>query len=151
VYNTRDGDSWCEAKTSNESGQVMDLTFFDSGDFTAYVFDDRWSLSERQIQFRLDVDYKRWDIAGSARANSISVTPDDPGKAIEFLRDLMKGSAVALYNESGLRLGTFSLRGSSAAIRELADCYTKIGVQDRASADPFGPSATSSNWRSDPF
>ena len=136
---TGDSVSWCEAKTTNSAGQTFDLTLFDTDTFTMYVFDDRWSIRKRAISFILDIDYKRWNMDGSADGNMISVSPDDPQKAGEFLNDLKRGSAVALYNADEYRLATFSLSGSGAAVDVLFECWDQIGGPRSPgnSEDPF--------------
>lgn len=138
-YVTGEELSWCEAQTTNSSGQTLDLTLFNTNTFTLYIFDDRWDIRKRPVSFILDIDYKRWNMDGSADGNMVSVSPDDPEKAGLFLTDLKKGSAVAIYNDDEYRLATFSLSGSSAALDVLFECWDRIGRPSSPSnpEDPF--------------
>lgn len=145
-YDDRNGALWCDAGTENSTGQLFKLIMYSSGQFSIFIFDANWALAKRGVEFRLDIDYKRWTISGSAEDTFVSVTPEDPQDGINFLKDVMAGTAVALYSDSGARLGTFSLRGSSAAVRELMSCWRRIENQGgfTAASDPFGNT-------SDPF
>lgn len=140
THNTNTGTLWCAAETTNRSGQTFSVTAYDGGYMTLFIFDSRWSLSDRPVRFLLDIDYSRWTIDGSARDISISVQMDDTETAARFLRQLQSGSAVALYNESERRLATFSLSGSYAAVLSLFECWNQITVPSdpfTTSTDPF--------------
>ncbi|MCA1337344.1 hypothetical protein [Pseudooceanicola marinus] len=140
-----DGELWCSAETLNDRGQHFSLIGYGSGQFTVMIIDNTWSIPGRKIRFRLDVDYKRWDMDGYGEDNAISITPDDVSSAIHFVDDVMQGNAVALYNADGRRLAVFSLGGSYASILKFVECWQTItGNRSYSSADPFG-------GNSDPF
>jgi len=104
-----------------------------------FVFDNSWNISDRPIRFLIDVDYSRWTMDGQGSGIGISLTMSDPEAAGRFLVELMEGRAIAVMNDDTRRLATFSLRGSSAAISELFDCWDSISDTDpfRTSTDPF--------------
>jgi hypothetical protein len=139
VYLRNDGASWCEASTTNRAGQSFDITMFDSGNASLFIFDQSWSLAPRTVRFRIDIDYSEWSIAGTAERTSIWVALSDKQEAGDFMAQLAEGTAVALYNEMGHRLGTFSLKGSRAALATLAECWARILASPRGVSprDPF--------------
>ena len=138
TYDNVDQDFWCAASTSNRQNQEFDLTFFESGQFTIYVFDNNWNISPRPIRFLIDVDYSRWEMEGQGNGVSISITPANSDNAAKFTREVMEGNALALMNADGRRLGTFSLNGSYAAVLKLLECYERISQRDPFSdIDPF--------------
>ena len=139
TYNTDENSYWCEAKTSNRRGQVFSVTAYENGGIIVFVFDQRWSLAKRPVKFLIDIDYSRWTIDGTANNIAVSVQLNNNDKAGKFIKELAQGSAVALFNTEERRLATFSLRGSSAALTELVDCWRKITVTDpfKTSTDPF--------------
>lgn len=139
-HDTDTGGLWCVAATANNSGQTFDITMFDAGVVALYVIDPNWSLASRVVNFFVDIDYSRWQATGEAAGTSVEVVFNDVDAAIAFTRQLMGGSAVAVYNSDGSRLATFSLSGSAAAVVKLLECYESI----RGNVDPFGAS-------SDPF
>ena len=151
VYDTNDDSAGCIASTANDRGQELGAIVSENGRMIFGVYDPIWSLSEREVQFRIDVDYDRWDVWGTASQDRVLVTPNNAEEALDFLADLAKGSAVALYNERGVELGNFSLHGSEAAIRSFLECFQRISKQESASTDPFGPTEASSTGGKDPF
>lgn len=138
TYDNYDGLFWCDASTSNRQSQELALTLYETGLFTIFVFDPRWNISPRPLRFLIDVDYSRWKMDGEGDGVSISITPENGDKAAKFTREVMEGTAVALMNADGRRLGTFSLSGSYAAVLNLFECYDRIGKSDPFSdSDPF--------------
>lgn len=133
TYDSTDGSSWCSADTANGANQWFSVTGFDNGGIALFVGDPRWSLSSRQVRYRIDVDYSRWDIDGTADRSAVSVFLNGSDKAGKFLGELMGGSAVAVYSEDGRRLATFSLQGSHAAMNAFAECWARI----HRGSDPF--------------
>lgn len=142
VHDTSDGDLWCAAKTRNRTNQTLDITGFDNGTVRMFIFDSRWKLGRRDVQFRLDIDYERWNVKGTAVNSAIAAQLNNADKAAKFLSDLMGGSAAALYNQNGNRLGVFSLNGSRSAISSLMKCWKAVIDRNRpSSSDPFGRAA----------
>lgn len=139
THDTSDGTLWCNATTSNQRAQSFSLTAYQSNNLTMFVFDNSWNISDRPIRFLIDVDYSRWTMDGQGSGIGISLTMSDPEAAGRFLVELMGGRAIAVMNDDTRRLATFSLRGSSAAISELFDCWDSISDTDpfRTSTDPF--------------
>lgn len=149
VYITHDqlnDDFWCSAETTNRSRQSFSLAAYDNGNLGFFVMDSRWELKPRDIDFRIDIDYSRWSVSGHARNNSVSTFLGDPESSIRFLTELAEGSAVAVYNNEGHRLATYSLSGSSAALRKLMKCWNSI-----RKTDPFGTTPGKTAPKSDPF
>lgn len=132
---------WCAAETTNRSGQLLSLTAFDNGNLALFIFDQRWDMYQRNIQYRIDIDYGRWELSGQAKDNAVSTFLNDPEKSIKFLTELSNGRAVAMYNADGRRLAVFSLLGSSAALRKLIECAGQISrtdpFQSAPTTDPF--------------
>lgn len=146
TYATSDGSVWCSADTTNRAGQALSLTTYDYGGAALLVFDPSWSLAEREVAFRIDVDHSQWDVAGSADGMAVSVVLDGSEPAMQFLRELGEGTAVAVYNDGGRRLATFSLAGSRAALESLAECWARI-----TTPTPFGGGHDPFTRAADPF
>jgi len=142
THDTSDGTLWCSASTYNRGNQSFGLAAFDSGLLALIISDPYWSLKTRPIRFLLDIDYKRWTIDGSASEDYVSLNMNNPEKSAEFIKDLMRGNAVAVLNDNGNRLATFTLNGSYAALDALVDCWSRITKDDPFTnrTDPFGAS-----------
>lgn len=138
THDTADGDLWCVAATRNARGQFFALTAFDSGSIALLVTDPGRQLTPRAVRFLVDIDYSRWTIEGTARDIGVSIVMNDAPQAARFIRQLQRGNAVAVLNDPGQRLATFSLRGSWAAITALMTCWNRI-TPPGGSTDPFGP------------
>lgn len=147
THDSQDGNLWCTATTTNRYSQSLVITAYDTNELVLFVFDDAWKLKPRPVTFLVDVDYSRWTMNGEAGGSNVSVRMADVDKTIKFLKEIKRGSAVAVYNESDHRLATFSLSGSSAAISELMECWVAISKQ----ADPFGNNSDPFGASSDPF
>lgn len=139
THDQLDDEFWCAAQTTNKRGQLFSLTAFDSGNLALFVFDSRWKMRPRDIQYRIDIDYSRWEITGQAKDQAVSTLLNDPEKSIKFLTEISEGRAVAMYNVDGRKLAVFSLQGSSAALRKLIECANRISNSDpfQSSTDPF--------------
>ncbi|WP_306131324.1 hypothetical protein [Roseivivax marinus] len=145
THDSSDGQLWCTAFTRNRQNQALHLTAYDNGSLALFVFDERWNIANRNLRFFIDIDYDRWILDGEGEGIHVTVGMSDPEQAATFLRQLMEGSALAVFNGDERRLGTFSLSGSYAAISKLFDCWGKISPSGGAgSTDPFVT-------RSDPF
>ena len=131
---------WCEARTGNKFGQEFRVVAWPDDSADAFISDPKWNLSKRQIEIRVDVDYEMY----RADAMADGVLVHVPDLLPDFIYDLMKGAAVALYNDRGQRLALFSLKGSAVSIKKLAECQNKI-MKTQNTNDPFGPGT------SDPF
>lgn len=140
IHNAEKGSLWCSAETQNGEGQMLSLVAYQGDSLVLFIFDRRWRLSDRAVDFILDVDYSRWEMRGTAGNISVSIRLDGEEGALRLLQQLSQGNAVAIYNTDLRRLATFSLSGSSAAILALLSCWEGISP-----TDPFGPDA------SDPF
>ncbi|MCW1950197.1 MAG: hypothetical protein KIH44_002375 [Octadecabacter sp.] len=115
------------------------MTAYQPNSLTLFVFDRSWNIAERPLRFLVDVDYSRWTMDGNGSGIGISLTMSEAEAAGRFLTELMEGRAVAVMNSDERRLAVFSLRGSSAAITSLFDCWDSISETDpfRTSSDPF--------------
>ncbi len=137
THDSRDGQLWCSAETTNRARQTLSLTAYDSGAMAMFVFDPGWSITPRPVEFLVDVDYSRWTMAGTGDGIGVSIGLDRPEEAAAFLTELRLAHAVAVMNADGRRLATFSLAGSDAGIGALMGCWESILSSVRASADPF--------------
>ncbi|GHF05027.1 hypothetical protein GCM10016455_27890 [Aliiroseovarius zhejiangensis] len=146
THDQLDDDFWCNAETTNRAGQVFSITAYDNGNLGLFIFDRRWDINPRDIEFRIDIDYSRWNVSGQAQESYVSTFLGDPENSIKFLTELAEGSAVAVFNSDGRRLAVHSLSGSSASLRKLLECWNRI-----KKTDPFGTSPNASAPKSDPF
>ncbi len=139
THDSSDGSLWCSAQSNNSAGQTFSLTAYQPNSLTLFVFDRSWNIAERPLRFLVDVDYSRWTMDGNGSGIGISLTMSEAEAAGRFLTELMEGRAVAVMNSDERRLAVFSLRGSSAAITSLFDCWDSISETDpfRTSSDPF--------------
>lgn len=139
THDTTDGDLWCSADTENGEGQTFSITTYSDGQAAVLVIDPRWSLSNRSVDFFIDIDRSRWNITGTAKEISVSVMLQGEGKAAEFLVDLARGNSVNVVNTDERRLANFSLHGSSRALNALLTCWKEIATSDpfAGQADPF--------------
>ncbi|QFT96483.1 hypothetical protein FIU85_04140 [Roseovarius sp. THAF8] len=147
THNTSSGSLWCSADTFNRNSQSMSIVAYENNSLALFLFDQDWSLTPRPVRFFLDIDYSRWDMTGNAEDIGVSLQMTDAQAAIKFLKELKKGSAVAVYTVEERRLATFSLSGSSAAITSLFECWKYI-TKDK---DPFGGNADPFGSSADPF
>lgn len=146
THDQLDDDFWCNAETKNRNGQYFSITAYDNGNLGLFIFDNRWALRKRDIEFRIDVDYSRWNVRGKAEDNYVSTFLDNPETSIKFMTELAEGSAVSVYNSDGQRLASYSLSGSSASLRKLMECWGRI-----KKSDPFGDNVNQTDQQSDPF
>lgn len=139
TYDSTDRTTWCVAETNNRRGQTFSVVAHENGVAAVFVFDPSWTLARRSVRYRIDIDYDRWTIDGTANDMGVSVTLNGNASAERFLGQLMLASAVATYNEDGMRLATFSLDGSRSAIGALFECWGRIrhDAPDPRRADPF--------------
>lgn len=139
THDTSDGQLWCAAQTTNRRGQTFDLTGFDTGNMTAYFFDESWELAEREVDILVDIDDSRWEITADADGISLSIGLNDRENASDFLREVASGSQLTLMNQAERRLAVFSLAGSRQAMAALIECWGNIGTKDpfQKAADPF--------------
>lgn len=146
IHDSSDGQQWCDATT--QSGQTaMSLLAFDTGEFAFVLHDPRWRVPEGSERYMVvDIDYERFDgWADVVGSNLLGLTLTGE-TGVDFLVHLKLGSAVAVYNEDMRRIATFSLRGSSAAVAKLAECWSRIELP--SPSDPFLGTGASSP---DPF
>lgn len=148
TYQSQNGSSWCAAETVNDAGQVFSIVGYPDGSAHVVVMDFDWKLTKRPVKFRVDIDYEVWHIDGTANDISVSVGLTDPETSIAFITDLMKGRAVAIYNQDSRKLAVFSLSGSGAAILRFMECWKRIDLKQE---DPFSSSRDPFVGMSDPF
>lgn len=146
THDQLDNDFWCNAETRNRNGQYFSITAYDNGNIGLFIFDERWALRKRDIEFRIDVDYSRWNVRGQASNSSVSTFLSNPDSSIKFLTELAEGSAISIYNAADQRLASYSLSGSSASLRKLMECWGRI-----KKTDPFGDTSSPPDQQSDPF
>jgi len=146
TYDKDDDEFWCAARTQNSQGQDLSITAFQNSQLYLFVFDGSWNISEKSVNFLIDIDYSRWNIEGNAEGISVSFRVDDKESGLNFLGEIAKGNAVALLNSNERRLATFSLSGSSASLYRLTECWKRI-----IKSDPFAESQNGQNNKSDPF
>lgn len=137
THDTSDGELWCSAETRNNEAQVFSVTTYDDGAVILFVFDDRWDLAPRSIDFVVNIDRQRWTISGDADGIAISVSLDDKDQADDFLVDLARGGSVSVANTDERRIASFSLSGSSAALSTLMECWDSILLGGAGPKDPF--------------
>lgn len=132
-----DGTASCAMSSATDIDAMT--IWADEAGITFQVTSLAWNMSERQADIFVDIDYNRFEGTASLDSNSIFVFDLKE----EFVTSFAAGSAVALFNERGDRLLTYSLKGSAAATLALMDCWSKIAPL----SDPFGPAI----GVSDPF
>lgn len=128
------GERWCAAETDNGSLQTFSISAFSDGAAGLFVFDDRWNLAPRGVNFFVDVDGIRWDMAGTADGISVSLFFNDVNTGGQFLEDLARGNGVTVRNTNGQVLANFSLIGSRNALNTMFDCWERILP---GAVDPF--------------
>lgn len=89
--NLQQGNVWCNASTVNERQQTFGITGYESGALALFIFDSHWQLRKRQVHFRIDIDYDKWSINGSASGIGVSLLFTDPQKAKRFIGRLRRG------------------------------------------------------------
>lgn len=129
----------CIASTSSRAGTRLSIFSIRGVDvFGLNIENPGWSLQDREAEIRVDVDYQRWRSVAELKDENISVFGLNP----EFLDAIAYGNAVALKDSDDRNILTFSLRGSSAAMRALKTCQRSParGSSPRSSTDPFARS-----------
>jgi len=132
-----DGAIYCEAKVSYPSntfaiwarpGRNAQLQFYDSG----------WKFSKSRADVRVRIDRRpRWNLTNARLSgHSVFFTLPDGNASRRFLREVMYGNTVRLYNRSGSLIHNYSLAGSNASILALTKCVKllKTRGQDK---NPF--------------
>lgn len=140
TYEPGSGDAWCSADTTNDAGQWFSLVAYDFGAVALFVGDPQWSLAERGVRIRVDVDDDRWDLDGTGDGAVVAALLNgDDDDAVRFVARLREGVATAVFNDEGRRLATFSLQGSGAALTALFECWSRIDATDPfvTASDPF--------------
>lgn len=139
----------CEALTS--SGSVTLSLFLSQSDlFTMSFYNEAWRFPEADTAtaFVVAIDgVRRWEMSGVRSGNQISITPDPGGDELRrFLREIRNGRRIALANDAGSEIASFSLSGSAASLVALGECGTAIRAP--SPSDPF---ATEASAMADPF
>lgn len=149
VHDTISGNLRCEAEVSGRGSQMFSIVAYQKAGLKGFFFDTSWSLRERNVELRVDIDYEAWRIAGRAKEISVAFNVPSDDSGIRFLRQLSRGNAIALYTMEEERLAVFPLKGSEGAIRSLMTCWARISDEPSSQprSDPFAPAV----GETDPF
>ncbi len=146
VYDTVDGDQWCELHTYYDTGSITIMA--KNHQFVLMIMDERWNVPKKDVVFRIDVDYELYEANGTADGDAVYV-PINGKKGVEFITDFWTKSAIAVYTMNGDVLLRLSLKGSGGATAKLLECHERVfGKSPATSSDPFAGASTK---QSDPF
>lgn len=121
----------CTGNTANRHRDSFDVVAWENGAVTLLFYMapdfDTWR-GEFVADARVDIDYNRWSLYDAQfKPYSISFTFSSGNQTVKFLKQLYKGSAVALKSADGRRtLAVWSLKGSAAALLKLTECRDLI-------------------------
>lgn len=127
-YYTNSQAQACAARTVNRRGDTFDITVYDNHDMSLFIFfgTDVY-LRETQRNITIDVDYSRWyfnNLNQTEGSLTFRFGPDDDVES--FIKQIMRGQAVSIKDKRGGNFAVWSLRGSSAAIQKLVECWERI-------------------------
>ncbi|WP_394155834.1 hypothetical protein [Loktanella salsilacus] len=120
----------CTAETWNRNGDLFQLANFKEQGLAVNIYlDDRnYRGATIPVDMVIDVDYSRWTFLDTniTDKNFIFWFPNN-SRTDRFAYEVMEGNAVALKTSNGGQtMASWSLAGSSAAIRKLSECVTQI-------------------------
>jgi hypothetical protein len=81
-----------------------------------------WDFTPSEGTIFVDIDYQRYEAPATFDGGSIFVTD----LSAEFMRHFKRGSAIALFDEYGRRVMTYSLSGTSAVTDALLECWRML-------------------------
>ena len=130
VWVTKDAiqhELYCAAWTENAEGQTFGFgSLVGTGRLVA-VFDERWLLENRDVNFHVDIDGSRWLMSGWSEGSYLRDDDNDPTNHYRFVREVGSGRTLTVFGEAGERLASFSLEGAAEALDTLAWCENHIG------------------------
>lgn len=140
INNYNDGSIACESRTNNIKGYWFKILTISTGDYVIQFENDNWDFGEtpQDQSFQVEIDHRgAWDISGSKAGHAIfiKVTPPSDGLS-RFFNEVARGITLYLRNDRGIEITRFSLRGTSATLKQQRACEQRIfnGIR---SNDPF--------------
>jgi hypothetical protein len=117
-------DGTLSCKASSQTDDTRMIVWGDSWNETLnFQFVARgWDFAEATGTIFVDIDYQRYDAAALFHGGSIFVND----LSADFMRHFKRGSAIALFDEYGRRVMTYSLRGTSAVTDALLECWRML-------------------------
>jgi hypothetical protein len=150
--------STCDALTYSDDGiQLLTISGFDydHDTLTVTVWDNSWEIGDRPVNFVIGTGTSNWAVDGHAYGTNISTNFESQTQSQRFMNDVAAGNRLTFATDSGSPLANFSLRGSSAAMSVLADCWARLQPSNAPSADPFANDAVAdpfaNDTKADPF
>jgi hypothetical protein len=132
-----DGTFACLAQVS-DGGRSFAIWADTSDDASLQFYDKNWTFDNTTADIIVRIDSRaKWTLNdASLDQNSVFFTLPDEDASYRFLREVMRGNTLNLYNTSGDRIERYSLAGSSASIVKLTECVDLLKKAD-TDGNPF--------------
>lgn len=127
----------CLAQVS-EGGRSFAIWADDSDTASLQFYDENWTFDNTTADIIIRIDSRaKWTLNDAAlNLNSVFFDLPDEDASYRFLREVMRGNTLNLYNNSGDRIERYSLAGSSASIVKLTECVDLLKKRD-SDGNPF--------------
>ena len=123
VVNFTDGTYACVAQVSR-GGDYFSVWAWSNYFVQLQFFSPGWSFQDGSANLQVQIDRRPvWTLTNAElTGSSVFFDISDKDTGVDFLDEVMRGSALHLSNESGQHVQSFSLAGSSASVSSLFDC-----------------------------
>ncbi|NOX74268.1 MAG: hypothetical protein GXP03_11835 [Alphaproteobacteria bacterium] len=137
VFEFDDGTFACLAQVS-DGGRSFAIWADTSDDASLQFYDESWTFDNTTADIIVRIDSRaKWTLNDAdLNQNSVFFTLPDEDASYRFLREVMRGNTLNLYNSSGERIERYSLAGSSASIVKLTECVDLLKSADN-DGNPF--------------
>lgn len=153
IFNDGSQSSKCDALTySEDRKQVLTVSGYDydHDTITVTVKDKSWKIEDRPVSYVIGTGTSKWTANGRAWDTYISSNIESHALSQRFMKEVATGDRLTFVTDSGSPLASFSLRGSSAAMSVMADCWARLQSSTAPSADPFADNTKANPFSSEP-
>jgi hypothetical protein len=98
-----------------------------------FIYNYSWNAAPRQVRVEFRVHRARFFADANVDRHRLEV----PGLTRKFLRAFADREALSLHDADGVRLTTFSLRGSAPAAAAFIECWNQFAPRGISPHDPF--------------
>ncbi len=126
----------CIARVS-KSGSTFAIWADGNSSALLQFWDKSWSFDSGTEDIVVQIDRRaKWDLSNAElSSNSVWFELPNSNDAERFLREVINGNTVKLFNSGGRQINSWSLAGSAASINALIEC-TDILAED-VDGNPF--------------
>jgi len=118
-FNQRNASAWCSASNGN-----FILNADNAGNYEIQIFVPGADFGDHRAPFSVAIDNLAMWTQKTAQYYKQSIFTG--GIKTEILVEMARGQRIHTFNSKGQHVSTYSLAGSTAAIKALADCGSKL-------------------------